>query len=111
MVQIDVVAVRRPDVKLPRTADLLRRICDHFLPLADPATAYTEIQNLQFWENIPWNDIITRPPTIKQLPPQNKTETQPASNQASKQPTLISVSLENSTLYSDDDDMAADRSR
>src|SRR3984893_5346187 len=32
-----VVARRRPGIELARTADLLARILDHFLPLGDPA--------------------------------------------------------------------------
>src|SRR5690606_33556321 len=35
--QVDVVAPVRADIQLPRTADLLVLLGDHFLPLADPA--------------------------------------------------------------------------
>ena len=37
LVNRDVVAPRRPNVELTRTADLLTWILDHFLPLRDPA--------------------------------------------------------------------------
>jgi hypothetical protein len=37
LVNRDVVAPRRADVELARTADLLTWILDHFLPLRDPA--------------------------------------------------------------------------
>src|SRR3712207_1557730 len=33
----EVVALRRARIELPRSADLLRRVLDHLLPLGDPA--------------------------------------------------------------------------
>jgi hypothetical protein len=39
-------------------------------PLADTATAYTTITNIEWWTTVPWEDIFTRPPTIVNLPPQ-----------------------------------------
>jgi hypothetical protein len=36
----------------------------------DPATLYTEIHNLQCWDNVPWEDILQRATTLKNVPPQ-----------------------------------------
>jgi len=42
-------------------------------PLLDPANLYTSIHHLDFGQQIPWSDILARPITIKQPPPQCRT--------------------------------------